>query len=146
VRWRAKARDGRYQTWRYASLLAFQVAFFLIVNVIAVQALSTQYAWRAWGLYQPFPLFFNVFFWWSDSDSASVMTFFIGAGLIGTFVIIPILAGAFCNYLIPLMIGHDDIAFPTLNMISYWFMWPAFLCIGSSFFAPGNGASYGWTS
>ena len=62
------------------------------------------------------------------------------------FVIIPILAGAFGNYLIPLMIGADDMAFPTLNMLSYWFMWPAFLCIGSSFFAPGNGAGGGWTS
>ena len=62
------------------------------------------------------------------------------------FVIIPILAGAFGNYLIPLMVGADDMAFPTLNMMSYWFMWPAFICIGSSFFAPGNGAGGGWTS
>ena len=62
------------------------------------------------------------------------------------FVIIPILSGAFGNYLIPLMIGADDMAFPTLNMLSYWFMWPAFLLIGGSFFAPGNGAGAGWTS
>jgi cytochrome c oxidase subunit 1 len=63
------------------------------------------------------------------------------------FVIIPILAGAFGNYLIPLMIGADDMAFPTLNMLSYWFMWPAFFLIGSSFFiSPGNGAGGGWTS
>jgi cytochrome c oxidase subunit I len=34
------------------------------------------------------------------------------------------------------MIGADDMAFPTLNMLSYWFMWPAFICIGSSFFVP----------
>src|SRR6188508_3158587 len=62
------------------------------------------------------------------------------------FVIIPILAGAFGNYLIPLMIGADDMAFPTLNMLSYWFMWPAFVCIGSSFFVPPYGAGAGWTS
>ena len=62
------------------------------------------------------------------------------------FVIIPILAGAFGNYLIPLMIGADDMAFPTLNMLSYWFMWPAFLVIGASFFTPPYGAGSGWTS
>ena len=57
-----------------------------------VQALTTQYAWRAWGLYQPFPLFFNVFFWWYDGDPASVKWFFIVAGLLGTFVAIPLLS------------------------------------------------------
>lgn len=62
------------------------------------------------------------------------------------FVIIPILAGAFGNFLIPLMIGADDMAFPTLNMLSYWFMWPAFICIGTSFFWPPYGAGNGWTS
>src|SRR5215213_3798153 len=61
------------------------------------------------------------------------------------FVIIPILAGAFGNYLIPLMIGADDMAFPTLNMLSYWFMWPAFLAFGYSFFVE-TGPMSGWTS
>jgi len=62
------------------------------------------------------------------------------------FVIIPILAGAFGNFLIPLMIGADDMAFPTLNMLSYWFMWPAFILIGICFFWPPYGAGNGWTS
>ena len=92
IRWRGYARDKRYQTYRYLTLLGFQVGFFLIVNVIAVQALSVTYAWRAWGLYQPFPLFFNTFFWWEEGDSTSVMAFFIIAGVIGTFVVIPLLA------------------------------------------------------
>lgn len=92
MRWRGIARRPAYQTWRYATLLAFQIGFFLIVNVVAVQALTTKYAWRAWGLYQPFPLFFNVFFWWYHGDPKSVMWFFIGAGILGTFVGIPLLA------------------------------------------------------
>jgi cytochrome c oxidase subunit 1 len=62
------------------------------------------------------------------------------------FVIIPILAGAFGNFLIPLMIGADDMAFPTLNMLSYWFMWPAFIAMGASFFVEGGAAQAGWTS
>lgn len=62
------------------------------------------------------------------------------------FVIIPILTAAFGNYLIPLMIGAEDMAFPTLNMCSYWVMWPAFAMIGTSFFIPPFGAGAGWTS
>jgi len=55
IRWRGIARRKAYQTWRFVSLISFQVISFLLVNVVAVQALSTQYAWRAWGLYQLLP-------------------------------------------------------------------------------------------
>jgi cytochrome c oxidase subunit 1 len=62
------------------------------------------------------------------------------------FVIIPILTGALGNYLIPLMIGAEDMAFPRLNMLSYWLMWPGFLFITLSFLTPGYGPGAGWTS
>src|SRR5215212_8688373 len=73
------------------------------------------------------------------------MLFTMHATVMIFLVIIPILAGAFGNFLIPLMIGADDMAFPTLNMLSYWFMWPAFICFGTSFFI-GSGPGAGWTS
>ncbi|MHC5063724.1 MAG: NAD(P)-binding domain-containing protein [Planctomycetota bacterium] len=95
LRWRGIARKKQHQTNRYLSLIGFQVAFFLIVNIVAVQAFSLQHAWRAWGLYQPFPLFFNTFFWWDTSpgnESMGVFWFFVTAGLIGTFVVIPFLS------------------------------------------------------
>ena len=74
------------------------------------------------------------------------MLFTMHASIMIFFVIIPILAGAFGNFLIPLMIGADDMAFPTLNMLSYWSMWPAFACMISSFFVAGGAASAGWTA
>ncbi|AMA08507.1 cytochrome c oxidase subunit I [Picosynechococcus sp. PCC 73109] len=57
----------------------------------------------------------------------------------------PVLAG-FANYLVPLMIGAQDMAFPRLNAIAFW-MVPVF---GSllilSFLAPGGPAQSGWWS
>jgi cytochrome c oxidase subunit 1 len=44
------------------------------------------------------------------------------------------------------MIGARDMAFPFLNALSYWFMWPAFVFFGTSFFVEGGAASAGWTA
>ena len=72
------------------------------------------------------------------------MLFTMHATVMIFLVIIPILAGAFGNFLIPLMVGADDMAFPKLNMMSYWFMWPAIVFFGLSFYH--GGAAAGWTS
>ena len=72
------------------------------------------------------------------------MLFTMHATVMIFLVIIPILAGAFGNFLIPLMIGADDMAFPTLNALSYWFMIPAIFSFGMSFYF--GGAAAGWTS
>src|SRR5882724_10457874 len=74
------------------------------------------------------------------------MVFSMHASVMIFFVIIPWLTGAFGNFLIPLMIGARDMAFPKLNMMSYWFMWPAFIIILASFFVEGGGGGSGWTS
>ena len=74
------------------------------------------------------------------------MLFTMHATVMIFLVIIPILAGAFGNFLIPLMIGADDMAFPTLNMLSYWFMWPAIFFFFASFHMGGFGPGSGWTS
>ena len=87
---------------------------------------------KSYGNHMP-PEFYNMLF----SMHATIMIFF---------VIIPMLAGAFGNFTIPLMIGAGDMAFPKLNMLSYWFMWPAFIIISCSFFVDGGAPANGWTS
>ena len=62
------------------------------------------------------------------------------------FVIMPILAGAFGNFCIPLMIGARDMAFPFLNMLSFWVTFCAGLIMLSGFFVEGGHAAAGWTS
>ncbi len=61
------------------------------------------------------------------------------------FVAMPILLGAFGNFLIPLMIGARDMVFPRLNMLSVWVFLVASLLLLVSFFVPGGAASAGWT-
>jgi cytochrome c oxidase subunit 1 len=79
--------------------------------------------------------------------STYTMLFSMHATVMIFFVIIPMLTGAFGNFTIPLMIGARDMAFPKLNMMSYWFMWPAFAMILLALVVPPGGApAAGWTS
>ncbi len=60
-------------------------------------------------------------------------------------VAMPILLGGFGNVLIPLMIGARDMAFPTLNMMSYWTFFLSAVILILSMFVPGGAFSGGWT-
>ncbi len=60
-------------------------------------------------------------------------------------VLVPILAG-FGNYLVPLMIGAGDMAFPRLNAFSYWMFLFGGIALYSSWFVADGAPSAGWTS
>ncbi len=62
------------------------------------------------------------------------------------FAIIPLLIGAFGNFVVPLQIGARDMAFPNLNAASYWLMFPAIVIMIGSYFVKGGPAQAGWTS
>ncbi|MFB2834507.1 cytochrome c oxidase subunit I [Floridanema evergladense] len=58
--------------------------------------------------------------------------------------IVPAGTGGFGNYLIPLMIGAKDMAFPKLNAVAFWMVPPGGILLLSSFFVGAAGS--GWTS
>src|SRR6266540_5345185 len=59
-------------------------------------------------------------------------------------VVVPILAG-FGNFLVPLMIGARDMAFPRLNALSYWLFLFGGVVLYGSFLSKGGASSAGWT-
>jgi cytochrome c oxidase subunit 1 len=60
--------------------------------------------------------------------------------------VVPLAVGAFGNYVMPLQIGAIDMAFPKLNMMSYWVYFCGGVTMLASFMMPGGAANSGWTS
>jgi len=60
--------------------------------------------------------------------------------------VVPLGVGFYGNYFLPLQIGAGDMAFPRLNMMSYWIYFMGGVLMLSSFLMPGGAAQSGWTS
>ncbi len=65
-----------------------------------------------------------------------------GSGMVWL-VIIPLVTGGFGNFVMPLMIGARDVAFPWLNLASFWMFPPAGMLLFGSFLVGAPDA--GWT-
>ena len=115
----------------------FSGLIFFVLGGLLAMAVRWQLAWP----WEPMPILSK---WlWSAPALGNRMPpefynklFTMHATIMIFFVIIPLLTGAFGNFLIPLMIGARDMAFPKLNMFSYWCMPPAFVALAMSFTAP----------
>jgi len=67
----------------------------------------------------------------------------------GTFMVFFVLTlapqGGFGNYFLPIQIGAADMAFPVLNMLSFWTTFVAFCVMLAAFFVEGGAPLHGWT-
>lgn len=99
---------------------------------------------------QPWPFLENLF---PVGMAGGIMTpeFYVSLftmhGTIMVFFLLSLLpVSGFGNFLIPLQIGARDMAFPFLNMLSFWTVVPGAIIIVISFFVEGGAAASGWTA
>ena len=128
-------------------VIGIQFLFTSLLFLVLGGLLALGVRWQLGFPDQPVPIFGKLF-----SEDGTIapeqynMLFTMHASVMIFFVIIPILTGAFGNFLIPLMIGARDMAFPFLNMASYWLMIPGFIVMLYGFWVEGGAAAAGWTS
>ncbi|MBO0813233.1 MAG: cbb3-type cytochrome c oxidase subunit I, partial [Microlunatus sp.] len=65
-------------------------------------------------------------------------------GTVMLFLFATPLFSAFANAIMPLQIGAPDVAFPRLNMLTYWFFLFGGLIVLSSLLSPDGSAAFGW--
>ena len=70
--------------------------------------------------------------------------FSVHASLMIFLFIIPAFAGL-ANFVVPLMLGAADMAFPRLNALSFWLLPIAGIMMVASFLVPGGAFACGWT-
>src|SRR3989449_9351957 len=61
------------------------------------------------------------------------------------FVLTTVPQSGFGNYFLPIQIGAEDMAFPVLNMMSFWTTFLALVIMMAAFFVPGGAPLSGWT-
>jgi cytochrome c oxidase subunit 1 len=131
---------GRYIFSRDHKVIGIQFLFtsltFLILGGLLALALRWRIAWPE----SEVPLLGKV-----DGQAYTVLFTMHGSVMI-FFVIIPMLVGAFGNFVVPLHIGARDMAFPLLNGLSYWIFPFAGIIMLFGFFLEGGAAAAGWTS
>lgn len=84
---------------------------------------------------------------WGTLSPAAYNSLVTNHGTIMIFwVAMPVLIAAMGNFLIPLMIGCDDMVFPRVNRLSYQIFLLSAIVLIASFFVPGGGFGGAWTA
>jgi cytochrome c oxidase subunit 1 len=90
---------------------------------------------------------------WPTGAAGGIMTPELYLSLLtmhGTIMVFFVLTTApqsgFGNYFLPIQIGAEDMAFPVLNMLSFWTTFLALVVMVAAFFVPGGAPLAGWTA
>jgi cytochrome c oxidase subunit 1 len=121
---------------------------FLLVGFLLMILMRWQLAWPG----QPVPSWIAALLGESNAPGGIILPEFYNQlvamhGSVMVFLaVVPLAAGAFANYFVPVQIGAPEMAFPRLNALSYWVYLAAGVIMVASFFVEGGAARSGWTS
>lgn len=86
----------------------------------------------------------------TDSGALTANGYNVFGAMHGTimvfFGIVPLAVAGFGNVVVPLQIGAPDMAYPKLNMFSYWCFFTSCVLMVGSFFVKSSAAKSGWTA
>ncbi|MEX0590058.1 MAG: cytochrome c oxidase subunit I [Xanthobacteraceae bacterium] len=139
---KAEAVPGGWRRWVLSTNHKDIGTMYLVFAIVAgVFAWALSMAMRL-ELHEPGLQFF--------ATEHAYMTFTSAHGLIMIFfVLMPALIGGFGNWMVPLLIGAPDVAFPRINSFSFWLLPTALTLMIASAFVGGEanttGAGAGWT-
>ncbi len=140
--------------WKYVfsfdhKIIAKQFLWAGLIFLAVGGALAMMIRWQWAFPGEPVPVVGNILFPESGGavTPATYTGIFTNHGLIMIFwAITPILIGAFGNLTIPLQIGARDMAFPLLNMLSFWIFLLSQVMVVVSMVMPLGMAAAGWTT
>ena len=129
-------------------VIAVQYLFTGVVFLAIGGVMALLIRWQLAYPWEPVPVIGKFLF--SESGGAVspelyATLFTMHGGIMVFFAITPIILGALGNFVIPLEVGARDMAFPKLNMVSYWSLFLGSVLLLVSLHVPGGGASSGWT-
>ena len=121
---------------------------FLLVGFLLMILMRIQLAWPG----QPLPAWIAPFLGEANAPGGIILPEFYNQlvamhGSVMVFLaVVPLAAGAFATYFVPLQIGAPGMAFPRLSALGYWLYLAAGAIMIASFFVEGGSARSGWTS
>ncbi|HET7697262.1 MAG TPA: cbb3-type cytochrome c oxidase subunit I [Vicinamibacterales bacterium] len=132
-------------------IIGLQYAVTSMVFLLVGFALMMLLRWQLAYPMQPIPLIGGLLGAQNTANGIMLPEFYNQLGAMhGTIMIflgvVPLAVGGFGNYLVPLQVGASDMAFPRLNMLSYWTYLAGGIVMMASFFVPGGAPNSGWTS
>ena len=148
-----EAPRGFIRRWVFSldhKVIGMQYLFLALVSVFVGMFLSLMVRAQLAFPEQMFPLYQRLF---SDDTAARLASpdFYLTlVTMHGTMMVFFVLTtapqGGFGNFILPIQIGALDMAFPRLNMLSFWTTFAGFLSLMAAFFVEGGAPLGGWTA